>query len=148
MKLRSWSRLALLQICFLMFVSCQSQEQGQTHGDGTAEHTHEEGTGDHEHMTQDQRLGNIKAELSLLKSELAEKGNYSCCVQPACDWCLLYEGSCQCYNGIKAGKEVCAGCGLGWHNGKGVVKGIDAKKVKWNITHEHGEGSHGESTLR
>ncbi len=142
MTSRKWISLAILQICFFTFISCQSQEQGHSHGDGTAEHIHPpaEGIAEHEHLNQDQRLGNIKGELSLLKAELAEKGNYNCCVQPACDWCLLYEGSCECYAEIKAGKEVCAGCGLGWHNDKGVVKGVKKAEVKWNITHEHGEG--------
>ncbi|MFQ5675791.1 MAG: hypothetical protein ACE5G1_07850, partial [bacterium] len=66
------------------------------------------------------------------------------CIQPACNWCLLNEGDCDCHENLKAGEEVCPGCGLGWHNGRGVVKGVKASQVKWGITHQHGdEGDHG-----
>ena len=44
---------------------------------------------------------------------------------------------------VAAKKEVCPGCGLGWHNGNGMVDGFETKDVKWNITHEHpAEGGH------
>lgn len=92
--------------------------------------------------TPEERLAEVKSELKSLKGVLAGEGAYNCCVQPACDWCLLQEGECECYDNLKADKKVCPGCGLGWHNGKGVIKGIEASQVKWDIAHEHGEQEH------
>jgi len=42
---------------------------------------------------------------------------------------------------VAAGNEVCAGCGLGWHNGEGIVEGVKAVDVKWNIVHSHEEAA-------
>lgn len=92
--------------------------------------------------TDEQRLQDVRSELKSIKAELVQKGEYNCCVQPSCDWCLLHDGDCECYDNLKAGKKVCPGCGLGWHNGNGVVEGLSAKDVKWDITHEHAEGEH------
>ncbi|RMD61441.1 hypothetical protein D6833_08225 [Candidatus Parcubacteria bacterium] len=89
--------------------------------------------------TPEQRLENIRTELAAVKADLAKKGEYNCCIQPTCNWCALHEGGCECYDNLKAGEEVCPGCGLGWHNGQGVAPGIEASQVKWAITHEHGE---------
>ena len=72
----------------------------------------------------------------------SDEGKYNCCVKPSCDWCALHEGSCACFTNLQAGEAVCPGCGLGWHNGQGIVEGVDAKDVKWNITHEHAAGGH------
>lgn len=89
-----------------------------------------------------ERLEKIKAELAEVKLAVANEGNYLCCVKPACDWCLLHEGECECRENLEAKKEVCPGCGLGWHNGQGVVKGVKASQVKWNVTHSHGGEGH------
>lgn len=135
MKLRKLCVLIFLQICFLTLISCQSQDH--EHTAETAEHQTE--------LTSEQRLENVKRDLKFVKAELTKSGDYDCCIQPGCDWCVLHEGECECHDNIEAGKEVCPGCGLGWHNGKGVVQSVDAKEVKWNITHEHGhEGEDGE----
>lgn len=90
------------------------------------------------------KLEQIRSDLKPIKAQLAQEGKYNCCVQPTCDWCALHEGECNCYDNLKAGKPVCPGCGLGWHNGNGVVPGIKASEVKWDITHkhEHASGSH------
>jgi hypothetical protein len=94
-------------------------------------------------LSTEERLANVQSDLKMVKADLTNNGKYNCCVQPACDWCLLHEGNCACYDNLKAKKEVCPGCGLGWHNGKGVVQGVKASQVKWNITHEHpAEGTH------
>jgi hypothetical protein len=90
-----------------------------------------------------ERLEQVKMEMASLKTALADSGAYQCCVNPPCDWCLLKEGSCSCHGNLTVGKEVCADCGLGWHNGEGSVEGVKAADVKWNITHEHpAEGGH------
>lgn len=82
-------------------------------------------------------LEQVKADLEEVKMAVANEGNYLCCVKPACSWCLLHEGECKCRENLEAKKEVCAGCGLGWHNGEGVVDGVKASEVKWNISHAH-----------
>ena len=84
-----------------------------------------------------QRLDELKSTLETVKAELNEQGEYNCCVQPSCDWCALHEGSCECFNNLQQGEAVCPGCGLGWHNGQGVVDGVESSSVQWNITHEH-----------
>ncbi len=87
-------------------------------------------------------LAEIKTRLQTAKARLFDEGKYNCCVQPSCDWCALHEGSCDCFANLQAEDAVCPGCGLGWHNGQGIVEGVDAKDVKWNITHEHAPGGH------
>lgn len=91
------------------------------------------------------RLKAARTEIQAAKSDLMKDGKYKCCVAPACDWCLLTEEGCGCMANLRAGKEVCPGCGLGWHNDKGAMKGIDKKNVKWNITHSHVDGHKEES---
>ncbi len=93
-------------------------------------------------MSPEAELEQIKSRLEALKTHLFDQGKYNCCVQPSCDWCVLHEGACGCFTNLQAGEAVCPGCGLGWHNGQGVVEGIDADAVKWNITHEHPTGAH------
>lgn len=88
-------------------------------------------------VTLEARLQNIKSELKTAKVDLTAEGKYNCCVNPACDWCALREGECQCHDNLMAKKAVCPDCGLGWHNGRGVVKGVKVNQVKWDISHEH-----------
>lgn len=85
------------------------------------------------------RLQAVRAEIQKAKASLVKEGKYRCCVSPSCDWCLLTDedSACECMANLKAGKEVCPGCGLGWHNGQGIAKGIEKSRVKWNISHEH-----------
>jgi hypothetical protein len=90
----------------------------------------------------DAELVEIKSRLEAAKKQLFDAGKYNCCVQPSCDWCALHEGSCDCFANLQAGEVVCPGCGLGWHNGQGIVDGIEAREVKWNITHQHATGGH------
>lgn len=127
--------LLMLSLLFGVLVSCQSagkstqEEQPETKSQTAS-------------LRPAERIATLKGELKSLKTELANEGEYNCCIHPACNWCLLHEGECGCYDNLKAGKEVCPGCGLGWHNGNGVVQGVEAGQVKWNITHEHGEAGH------
>ena len=93
-------------------------------------------------MAPEAELEQIKTRLEAVKTRLFDEEKYNCCVEPSCDWCALHEGACDCFSNLKAGDAVCPGCGLGWHNGQGIVDGVDAKDVKWNITHEHATGGH------
>jgi hypothetical protein len=93
-------------------------------------------------LSPEAELEQIETRLEAVKTQLFEQGKYNCCVKPSCDWCALHEGACDCFTNVQAGEAVCPGCGLGWHNGQGVMEGIDAGDVKWNITHEHPAGGH------
>ena len=86
-------------------------------------------------------LEQVKGDLAKVKIAAANEGDYLCCVEPACDWCLLKEGECTCRINLEEDHEVCAGCGLGWHNGNGIIDGVKADDVEWNISHSHGEDS-------
>jgi hypothetical protein len=87
-------------------------------------------------------LEDIKRRIEEVKTRLFDEGKYNCCVKPSCVWCALHEGACDCFSNLQAGEAVCPGCGLGWHNGQGIVEGVDPSTVKWTITHEHAEGAH------
>lgn len=95
-----------------------------------------------EATTPDAELEQIRTRLEAVKTQLFDEGEYNCCVQPSCSWCALHEGSCACFTNLQAGEAVCPGCGLGWHNGEGIVDGVDPDAVEWNITHEHPSGGH------
>lgn len=88
------------------------------------------------------QLEEIETRLNAVKTQLFDEGEYNCCVDPPCNWCALHEGSCACFTNLDSGEAVCPGCGLGWHNGQGVVEGVDPDDVEWTITHEHPEGAH------
>ena len=118
----------------LIFISCQSADNAAKEQTKNTQLVS---------ISAEQKIVTIKGNLSSVKKVLADEGKYNCCIHPACNWCLLHEGSCDCYDNLKAGEEVCPGCGLGWHNGDGVVKGVKATQVKWDIKHEHDEGGHG-----
>lgn len=89
-----------------------------------------------------EELDRIRTRIEAVKAELFDEGSYNCCVKPSCDWCALHEASCECFSNLQAGEAVCPGCGLGWHNGQGIVEGVDADDVTWEITHAHPSGGH------
>lgn len=95
-----------------------------------------------EPMAPETELEDIKTRLEAVKATLSESGSYNCCVQPSCNWCALHEGSCACFTNLLEGEPICPGCGLGWHNGQGIVDGVNADDVEWQITHEHSAGGH------
>ncbi len=126
------------------FVACESQSQSQSQSQSPEPAVSEpaESPPPAVLLSTAERLDGLKLTLEEVKTELNEKGEYNCCVQPSCSWCALHEGSCECFNNIQEGEAVCPGCGLGWHNGEGVVDGVDSSGVQWNITHEHPSGGH------
>ncbi|MFQ5639378.1 MAG: hypothetical protein ACE5IR_15445 [bacterium] len=130
----------LLSLCLALLLITMFSCTPGGNGDQSQESTNKATENEPVFLTIAQKLENIKNELKIVKAELTKEGKYNCCVHPACDWCLLNEGECTCHENLKSGKEVCPACGLGWHNGKGVVEGVKASQVKWNITHEHAGG--------
>ena len=130
-------RTAVLLFCVglvVAFVSCRSS-QGATR----EETQHTEHTEQHADSPAGEQLEQIRSSLLEVTTELNEQGKYNCCIEPRCSWCALHEGECECFNNLQQGEEVCPGCGLGWHNGNGIVEGVSASEVKWNIAHSHGE---------
>ena len=124
------------------FVACQSQSQAPEPPASEPTDTDIVPPPPAVELSTAQRLDELKSTLETVKAELNEQGEYNCCVQPSCDWCALHEGSCECFNNLQDGAAVCPGCGLGWHNGQGVVDGVESSSVQWNITHEHPTGGH------
>ena len=122
----------VLLIFAAFLIACQSstKDNQQTTQQATAQ------------LAPEARLAKLKEILKEIKQDLNKQGEYDCCIQPPCNWCALQEGECDCRDNLKEGKAVCPGCGLGWHNGKGVVEGVTADQVKWDITHEHHEEGH------
>ena len=116
-------------LAIALFLSACDKQQDQENSANTKE----------EQLAPKAILANIKADLASLKATLANEGEYNCCIQPTCNWCALNEGDCECYDNLKDGRKVCPGCGLGWHNGKGVAEGFQANEIKWDIAHEHHE---------
>jgi len=45
-----------------------------------------------------------------LKTDLAKKGEYDCCLVNPCNECLYDEGSCECRADIVAGEHPCGEC--------------------------------------
>ncbi len=129
---RLWN-LFFVSLFFVMWISCQTGQQENRNASESEVQVQ---------LSPEERLAKIKEELTEVKKELTKAGKYDCCIQPTCNWCALYEGECDCRDNLKEGEEVCPGCGLGWHNGKGVVEGVTADQVKWDITHEHNEEGH------
>ena len=124
-------------------VSCQSEAVPAHQEETTAAPPAEATASPLSSPSPGERLEAIQGDLVEVIAALNEDGDYNCCVQPACTWCALNEGNCTCFSNLQEGAEVCPGCGIGWHNGEGAVDGIESGDVKWNITHEHGDGGHG-----
>src|ERR1700741_386148 len=75
-------------------------------------------------------LSEAKEKLAEAKRTLADEGELSCCIKDACDMCPLTHGSCDCYEDLKKGKEVCTECYAGWQEGKGTDPKIKRENVK------------------
>ena len=80
--------------------------------------------------------------LEASKAGLAAKGEYTCCVIPTCNWCIINEKHCGCAPHLQKGKGVCGSCGQSWAMGRGVLPEISAEDVKWGpgaVHEEHHE---------
>lgn len=83
-------------------------------------------------------LAGAKQMLIAAKQMLMQEGKYGCCIKEACDYCALHEGSCDCYEDLKAGKHVCIECYSGWQRGDGAVENITKDQLKTDfVRHEH-----------
>jgi len=75
------------------------------------------------------QVSRIKGEVEQAKASLAQKGQYSCCVRPACSQCLLKYGHCHCREAVKKDGPCCGECTEAWIEGRGAVEGVTA----WDI---------------
>ena len=88
--------------------------------------------------TPEQELQMLRSDIQSLKVELTQNGKYSCCIQDACNYCLLHEGECPCLDELESGRHVCVECYAGWQQGKGVAEGINKEEVSTSFAkHEH-----------
>jgi hypothetical protein len=71
-----------------------------------------------------------RTQLNEYKQLLAQKGFYSCCVEPSCRMCLFEFEECPCEHNLKKKEPVCGECFDKWHNGRGKIKGIKPEDVK------------------
>jgi hypothetical protein len=85
--------------------------------------------GDFTALGDDAQVSRIKGEVEQAKENLARKGQYSCCVHPACSQCLLKYGHCHCREAVKKDGPCCGECTEAWIEGKGAVEGVTA----WDI---------------
>ena len=75
------------------------------------------------------QVSRIKGEVEEAKANLARKGQYSCCVRPACTECLLKYGHCHCREAVRKEGPCCGECTEAWIEGRGAVEGVTA----WDV---------------
>ena len=92
------------------------------------------------------QLARVRGEVEETKSRLAAEGKYACCVEPACNECLLRHGECHCRDEVREHGPCCGECTESWMEGKGVVEGVSAwellerKKQQLRDQEKEGEG--------
>jgi hypothetical protein len=75
------------------------------------------------------QISRIKGEVEQAKENLTRKGQYSCCVRPACSQCLLKYGHCHCREAVKKDGPCCGECTEAWIEGRGAVEGVTAWQI-------------------
>ena len=80
-------------------------------------------------LSDDAQVSRIKGEAEEAKSNLARKGQYACCVRPACTECLLKYGHCHCREAVRKEGPCCGECTEAWIEGRGAVEGVTA----WDV---------------
>ena len=65
-----------------------------------------------------------------VSAKAAKKGQYTCCINPPCNFCALHMAMCPCGKNLAAAKPVCRECKGGWHAGEGAIAGIKPENVK------------------
>jgi len=85
--------------------------------------------GDFTALGDEAQVSRIKGEVEQAKENLARKGQYSCCVRPACSQCLLKYGHCRCREAVKKDGPCCGECTEAWIEGRGAVEGVTAWQI-------------------
>ena len=82
--------------------------------------------------TDDPKLQSVREDLAVLKSELREKGLYSCCIRNDCNWCAIYMGHCPCAELVseKGNEKSCPECAAAWNKKQGRIPGVDPEAIQ------------------
>ena len=72
------------------------------------------------------QLARVRGQVQETKTRLASQGRYACCVEPACNECLLKYGECHCRDAVREEGPCCGECTEAWVEGRGAVEGISA----------------------
>jgi hypothetical protein len=84
----------------------------------------------HPHMQVAPGARQLHTELERVTQAAARKGQYSCCIAPACEFCAVHMAACPCGKNLAAGKGVCRECKGGWSVGEGRISGVKPAQVK------------------
>lgn len=82
--------------------------------------------------TENIKLVQIREDLVELKSELKQKGLYSCCIKNDCNWCAIYMGHCPCAKLVskKGNEKSCPECAAAWNRKQGKILGVDPDAIQ------------------
>src|SRR5579871_6687239 len=75
----------------------------------------------------------LRRQVETATAKAAGKGEFACCIQPTCSWCMLQIGKCTCALGVGSGRWACRECHGGWEAGQGRIPGKsrdDVRKMK------------------
>ena len=108
------SRLALAAGALALAAACAAYQ-----------HQHAPTPAAGEETTGDRRVAAVRSEVEALKHALHEQGRYACCVEPACNPCLLERGECHCRDEVAREGPCCGECTEAWLEGRGTVEGVD-----------------------
>ena len=120
--------IAAVLLSMLMFGACAEQKS-----DMSAE-VKEVNFAD---LSFEEQHASIVSDTETAKKGLAAKGEYSCCVMPPCNWCLINDKHCNCATHLTKGESVCGECGQSWAIGRGILAGVEAEDVKWGPDNVH-----------
>ena len=84
----------------------------------------------HPHMNVAPAAQTLHNQLERVSGAAARSGNYTCCINPPCEFCAVHMAMCPCGKNLAAGKPVCRECKGGWDVGEGRVQGVNAGDVK------------------
>jgi hypothetical protein len=84
----------------------------------------------HPHMKVAKPAQSLHDHMEKVTQAAAKRGDYTCCINPPCEFCAVHMASCPCGKMLAMGKGVCRECKGGWDVGEGRIPGVDAAKVK------------------
>ncbi|MBC8495307.1 hypothetical protein H8D36_04090 [archaeon] len=65
---------------------------------------------DNDHMNMDEKMSSFMFLRDDMRHELITDGNYKCCLETSCTYCLAKHGECDCLEDIYNGKHPCGEC--------------------------------------
>jgi hypothetical protein len=80
-------------------------------------------------LADDAQGARVRGEAEVVKASLARRGDYSCCIRPTCNECLLKRGHCHCRDIAAKGGPCCGECTEVWVKDRGAVEALDAVEL-------------------